>query len=84
MPGKSGANQSFVIGLVLIRLTSLRTPPLLSKFENYWSADEEKQRWKSLQLESKALRKRVHTRNTNRPLAFQNANPSDLECVVSV
>jgi hypothetical protein len=37
-----------------------------------------------LQLESKALRKRVHTRNTNRPLAFQNAKPSDLECVVSV
>jgi hypothetical protein len=85
MPGKLRVDkQSYVIGQTLLGLTSLRTPPLLSKFENFWTTDEEKQHWESLQLELKALSKRVDTRNTKRRFAVQNVNPSILECSVSV
>jgi hypothetical protein len=85
MPGELRVDkQSYVIGLALLGLTSLRTPPLLSKFENYWKTDEEKQHWESLQVELKALSKRVDIRNMTRRFAVQNANPSILECSVSI
>jgi hypothetical protein len=85
MPGKLRVDkQSFVIGLALLGSTSLRTPPLLSDFKDYWKTDEENQCWNSLQLELKAQSKKVDARNAKRRFAFQNANPSILECAVSI
>ena len=76
--------QSFIIGMALLALTSLRTPPLLSAFADYWQNASEKRHWRSMQTELQALSKRVDARNATRLFTVQNANPRILECSVSI
>lgn len=84
-PGSTRVDkQSFLIGSTLLSLTSLRTPPLLSDFSTYWKTDGEKTSWGRLQQSLRTLSARVEDRNTTRLYPVQNANPSFLECSVSI
>eukprot|EP00808_Paulinella_micropora_P016410 g17116.t1 len=84
-PGSNRVDkQAFLVGAALMSLTSVRTPPLLSKFPSFWKSEEEKSRWGKLQEDLAALVKTVDERNSQRAFPYQNANPKFLECAVSI
>jgi len=76
--------QSYLGGMLLLAMTSLKTPPLLSAFDKYWKSDLERNTWTQLQTELKALSATIDQRNQTRPYVFEAANPKVLECAVSV
>jgi hypothetical protein len=77
--------QSYIGGMLLLAMTTLNTPPLQSKFAEYWGENEkEVASWQTLQDELVELSKRVDERNKTRRFSFESANPRFLECAVSV
>merc|ERR1739844_865434 len=66
---------SYVGAMILMAMTSLRTPSLKSKFSDYWKTDEEVARWQKFQDGLIALEEKVDERNKTRLFRVETVNP---------
>uniref|UniRef100_A0A7S0H403 Lipoxygenase domain-containing protein n=1 Tax=Amorphochlora amoebiformis TaxID=1561963 RepID=A0A7S0H403_9EUKA len=80
--------QSFLICAAVAALTSIRTPRLMSKFENLFGKDGfpewERTCWEGFLDELKGLHEKISKKNETRPWAFRYMDPEVMESSVSI